>query len=113
MLRDSHHEKEGVQELIRSEEEFGVLDNAYIVYFSAPYSLGEEVDGGDLPTKALLNAVGDLCQTRYACRWADVRVVRSITRKRDVCGSDIELVRGKFSALSPLIARQRQRVSRL
>ncbi|CAM9986485.1 unnamed protein product, partial [Scytosiphon promiscuus] len=63
MLRDTLQEKEDVQELIRSEEELGVLDNAYIVYFFSPYSAGAEVNDGDLPTKALLNAVGDLCQT--------------------------------------------------
>ncbi|CAM9346895.1 unnamed protein product, partial [Hapterophycus canaliculatus] len=65
MLSDSQQERDGVQERIRSEEERGVLDNAYIVYFVSPNSVGEEGNRGDLPTKALLNTVGDLCQTRH------------------------------------------------
>lgn len=61
MLRDS--EREDVELTIQAEER---LDNAYIVYFFAPNSGTEGiVNDGDLPTKALLNAVADLCQTRY------------------------------------------------
>lgn len=65
MLRES--QREAVVTLIESEVRNEGLDNVFIVYFSAPNKEDEveEVNGGDLPTKALLNAVGDLCQTRY------------------------------------------------
>ncbi len=63
MLQDSQWEEAAAA--VRAEEESAGLDNAYIVSFIAP-SMGEggEINGGELPTKALLNAVSDLCQTR-------------------------------------------------
>lgn len=64
MLNNPQRERGVVLDLIRAEEKVGGLDNAYIVFFFSPSSGGQEVNGGHLPTKALLNAVGDLCQTR-------------------------------------------------
>jgi len=49
---------------VRAEEKREGLDNAYIVSFIAPSMEEGEINGGELPTKALLNAVSDLCQTR-------------------------------------------------
>ncbi|CAM9865198.1 unnamed protein product [Ectocarpus sp. 12 AP-2014] len=65
MLNNPQRERGVVLDLIRAEEKVGGLDNAYIVFFFSPSSGGQEVNGGHLPTKALLNAVGDLCQTRH------------------------------------------------
>lgn len=60
------HETEVEGVTIMIEENTDWLDNAFIVYFFMPY-FGDErkMYGADLPTKTLLNAVGDLCQTRY------------------------------------------------
>lgn len=59
-------QREAVATAIQSEVQNEGLDNALIMYFFVPNmeGEGEEVNRGDLPTKALLNAVGDLCQTR-------------------------------------------------
>lgn len=64
MLLES--QREAVANAIQSEVQNERLDNALIVYFFVPRTEdeNEEVNGGDLPTKALLNAVSDLCQTR-------------------------------------------------
>lgn len=69
MLHNSQWEEAAAA--VRAEEKREGLDNAYIVSFIAPsVEEGEEINGGELPTKALLNAVSDLCQTRYVtdCR---------------------------------------------
>lgn len=68
MLRES--QREAVATAIQFEVHNEGLDNALIMYFFAPNLEGEdkEVNGGDLPTKTLLNAVGDLCQTRFVLR---------------------------------------------
>lgn len=65
MLRES--QREAVATAIQFEVQNERLDNALIMFFFVPKMGGEdeEVNGGDLPSKALLNAVGDLCQTRY------------------------------------------------
>lgn len=56
-------EVEDVRYIIKEDTRW--LDDAYIVYFFAPtFGVDGIVNDGDLPTKALLNAVGDLCQTR-------------------------------------------------
>lgn len=64
MLRES--QREDVATAIQSEVQNEGLDNALIMYFFASNMEGEDdvVNEGDLPTKALLNAVVDLCQTR-------------------------------------------------
>lgn len=111
MLRDSQQEMEYVQELIRSEEELGVLDNAYIVYLFSPNSVGEEVNGGNLPTKALLNAVGDLCQTRYTLPRTTSCLNPFITRQCNTLGSAFVLVRGTVKSMP--YARGRQQGSAL
>lgn len=64
MLLES--QREAVANAIQSEVQNEGLDNALIMHFfvPGPEDEDEEVNGGDLPTKALLNAVSDLCQTR-------------------------------------------------
>ena len=63
MLRESQQEEAAAA--IRAEDEIEGLDNAYIVSFIVPdIEDAEEGNGDILPTKALLNAVSDLCQTR-------------------------------------------------
>lgn len=60
------HEQEVEDVKIIIEENVRWLDNAHIVHFSTGDSSTQEIKVDvDVPTKALLNAVGDLCQTRY------------------------------------------------
>ncbi|CAN0276732.1 unnamed protein product [Pylaiella littoralis] len=60
------HEQEVEDVKIIIEENVRWLDNAHIVHFSTGDSSTQEIKVDvDVPTKALLNAVGDLCQTRH------------------------------------------------
>lgn len=64
LMRDSEIER--AEDTIRAEKQQmgGGLDGALIVTFMLSSVGNEEVLGREVPRKTLLNAVGDLCQTR-------------------------------------------------
>lgn len=64
LLRESQREE--VKLLLRAEgdREGQTLQNAYFVAFVMPDTGSAEVNGIEMPRKTLLNALGDLCQTR-------------------------------------------------
>lgn len=64
MLRRSDVEVVDAVVTAEAMRDSGSLENAYVAAFVEPDLGSEQVTGSEFPRKALLNAVGDLCQTR-------------------------------------------------